>query len=139
MAKIARERARAVVTLPSWEILDAKDAPWVQDLRYMTLIDNQLPSTDDIFVDTQGNPLPPPAKVSTTTVAYVDGLLAQPDWDMGMSSITARVQPMGCTIVNRPGSSISRIMALLVQYGVETAEARIALRQWPKTPCRRTS
>ena len=29
VAKLARDRARAVVTVPSWEIKDAKDAPWV--------------------------------------------------------------------------------------------------------------
>ena len=61
VAKIARGRARGVVTIPSWEIEDAKDAPWVQDLRCMTLIHTQLPSAEDIFVDAQGSPLPPPA------------------------------------------------------------------------------
>ena len=122
VAKIALARGRAVVTFPSWEIHDAKDAPWVQDLRCMTLIDTQLPSTKDIFVDAQGNPLPPRAKGWTTTVAYVDESLAHPDRDMGMSSITARVQPEGCTIVDRPERSISRIMALPVRYWEETAD-----------------
>ena len=68
MAKIACDLARA-----SWEIEDTKHAPWVQDLRYMTLIDIQLSSAENIFMDSQGNALPPPAKGWTTTVAYVDG------------------------------------------------------------------
>ena len=68
----------------------------------MTLIDTQLPSAEDIFVDTHRNPLPPPAKGWITTVAYVDGSLAHPARDMKMSSITARVQLEGCTIVDRP-------------------------------------
>ena len=63
VAKIGRDRARAVVINPSWESWDAKDAPWVEDVRCMTLIDTQLFSTEDIFVDARGNPLPPPANV----------------------------------------------------------------------------
>ena len=78
VAKIARDRARAVVTIPSWEIEDAKDAPWVQDLTFMTLIHTQLRSAEDIFVAAQGNPLPPPAKGWTTTVADVDRSLDHP-------------------------------------------------------------
>ena len=122
MVKIARNRARAVVNIASWEIGYAKGAPLVQGLRCMTLIDSQLPSAKDILMDAQGKPLPPPAKGWTTTVAYVDGSLANPDHDMGMSSITAKVQPEGCTLVDRPDRSISRIMALLVRYGGETAD-----------------
>ena len=124
VAKIARDHAPAVLTIPSWEIQDAKDAPWVRDLRCMSLINTELPSADDICVDAQENPLPPPAKGWTTTFAYVDGSLAHPDRDMGMSSITARVQPEGCTIVDRPDRSICRIMALPVRYGEETADRR---------------
>ena len=116
LSKIARDRTPAGVTIPSWEIQDAKNAPWVQDLSCMTLIDTQVPSAEDPFLDAQGNSLPPPAKGWTTRVAYVDGSLAHPDRDMGMSSITARVQVEGCTPHDRPDHSISRIMALPVQY-----------------------
>ena len=122
VAKIARERTRAVMTIPSWEIEDAEDAPLVQDLRCMTLMDTQVPSAEDIFVDAQGNPLPLPAKGWTTTVAYVDGSLAHPARHVGMSCITVRVQPEGSTIVDCPDRSISRIMALPVWYAEETAD-----------------
>ena len=88
----------------------------------MTLIDTQLPSAEDIFLNAQKNPLPPPAKGWNTTVAYVYGSLAHPDCDMGMSSITARVQPEGCTIMDRPDHSISSIMALPVHFGEETTD-----------------
>ena len=44
VAIIACHRTRAVVTIPSSEIEDAKDAPWVHNLRCMTLINTQLPS-----------------------------------------------------------------------------------------------
>ena len=121
VAKIARDRAQAVPIIPSWEIKEAKDAPWVQDLRCMTLIATQLPAAEDIFVHAQGNPLPPPAKGPSTTVPYVDWSLAHPDRDMQMFSIRARVQREGFTIVDRPDRSISRIMALPVRYREETA------------------
>ena len=88
----------------------------------MALIDTQLPFTEDIFVDAQGNPLPPPAKAGTTTVAYLDVSGAQPDRDLGMSSITAEVQPEGCTVVDRPDCSISGFMALPVRYAEEIAD-----------------
>ena len=58
----------------------------------------------------------------TTTVAYVDGSLAHPDRDLGMSSITAEVRPEGTTIVDRADRSISCITALPVLYGEETAD-----------------
>ena len=122
VAKITRDRARVVVTIPSWEMEDATKAPWVQDLRCMTLINTQLPSADEIFVDAQGNPLPPPAKGCTTTVAYVGGSSAHPDRDMGIPSVTARVQPGGCTIMDYPDRSFSHIMALPVRDGEETAD-----------------
>ena len=122
VAKIARDRARAFVTIPSWEIQDAKGAPWVQHVRCMAVMDTQLPSAEDIFVDAQGRPLPSPPKGWTTTVAYVDGSLALPDRDMGMLSITAKMRPEGCTLVDRPDRGISRIMALPVRYGEETAD-----------------
>ena len=99
VAKITRDRARVVVTIPSWEMEDATNAPSVQDLRCMTLINTQLPSAVDIFVDAQGNPLPPPAKGLTTTVAYVAGSLAHLDCDMGMSPVKARVQPGGWQVL----------------------------------------
>ena len=88
----------------------------------MTLINTQLPLPKDIFVDAQGNTLPPPANSWTTTVANVDGSLAHPHRDMGMSSITARVQPEGGSIVDRPDRGISRIIALPVWYAEETAD-----------------
>ena len=122
VAKIARDRAQAVLIIPSLKIKEAKDAPWVQDLRCMILIATQLPAAQDIFVDAQGNPLPPPAKGPSTTVPYVDWSLAYPDRDMQMFSITARVQREGFTIVDRPDRSISRIMALPVRYRQETAD-----------------
>ena len=50
------------MTTSSLDIVDTKDIPWVQDLGCMTLIDTQLQSAEDIFLDAQGNPLPPPAK-----------------------------------------------------------------------------
>ena len=90
----------------------------------MTVIDTQLPSIEDVFVDTQGNPLPPLAKGWTTAVAYVDGSLAHPNGHMGMSCITAEVRPEGCTIVDRPDRNIGRIMALLVRYKEETSDGR---------------
>ena len=121
-AKIVCQRARAVVTIPSLEVEDAKDAGWVEDLRCMTLIDTQLPSIEDIYADAHGIPLPPPAEGWTTTVAYVDGCLAHPDRNMGMSSIRSGVRLEECTIVDRPNCIISRIMALLVCYGEETAD-----------------
>ena len=71
-------------------------------------------------MDAQENPLPTPAKGWTTTVAYVDGSPAHADRDMGMLPITKKVQPEGCTIVNPPDRSISRIMALPVRYKEET-------------------
>ena len=122
LVKIARNRALAVVSIPLWEIETVKDARWVEDLRVMTLIHTQLPWTEDIFVDIQGNPLPPPAKGWTTTVASLVGSLAHPDHDMGMSSIAAEVRWKGCTIVDRPSRSISRIMAPPVRYGEQTAD-----------------
>ena len=122
VVKIARDRARAVVKIPSWEIADVRDALWGQNLGCMTLIDTQVPSAEDIFLDAKGNPLPPPAKGWTTTDAYVDGSLALPERKMGMSSITVRVQPERCTILDRPDRSISRITALPVRYGEETAD-----------------
>ena len=97
VAKIADKRARPFVTIPPWEINDAKDAPWVQDLRCMTLIYTQLPSAEDIFADAHGH-----AKGWTTTVLYVGGSLAYPDRDMAMSCIMASVLREGCTIVDRP-------------------------------------
>ena len=121
VARIAPDRALAVVTILSWEIEDTEYAPWVQDLRCMPLINTQLPSAEDIFVHAQGNLLPPPAKGWTTTVAYVDGSLAHPDRNMGMSSITVRVQSEKCTMVDPSNRSISRNKALLVRYGEETA------------------
>ena len=110
------------MTIPSWRIEDTKEGPWVQDLSCMTLIDIKLPSAEDIFVEAQGNPLRPPANGWTTTVAYADASLANSDCDMGMSSIKARVQLEGCTIVHCQDRSMSRIMALLVRYGEETAD-----------------
>ena len=53
VAKIAGDSARAVVTLPSREIEDATDAPWVQDLKCTTLFDTHLPSAEDFFLDAQ--------------------------------------------------------------------------------------
>ena len=41
---------------------DAKDAPCANNLRCTTLIDSQLPLIEKIFVDQQGNLLPPTAK-----------------------------------------------------------------------------
>ena len=136
VAKIARDRARAVVTIPSWEIGDAKDAPAVQERKCITLINTQLSSAEDNFVDAPGNPLPPHARGWTTTVAYVDGSLGDPDGNMGTSSITARVQPERCRIVERPNRSVSRIRALM---GRRQPIAGIALRRWHKKPCRRMS
>ena len=52
----------------------------------------------------------------------MDGSLAHPDRDMGMSSIIARVQPEECTILDPPHRSIRRIMALLVRYEEEKAD-----------------
>ena len=122
VARIARDSAQAVLIIPSWEIKEAKDAPWVQDLRCMTLIATQLPAAEDIFVDAQGNPLPPPAKGPSTTVPWVDWSLAHPARDMGTFSIRARVQREKFTIVDRPDRSISRIMALPVRFREETAD-----------------
>ena len=85
----------------------------MEDLRCMTLTDTQFLSTGDIFVDAQGNPLPPPAKGRTITVTYMDVSLAVSDHDMGMSPITAKVRLEGL---------VSRIMALPVRYGKETAD-----------------
>ena len=101
---------------------DAKDAPYVQDLRCMTLIDTQLRLAKYIFLGAQKNPLPPPAKRWTTTVAYVNGSLARTNPNMGMSSVTAKVQPEGCTLEDRPHRSISLIMGLPVRYGAQTAD-----------------
>ena len=101
---------------------DDKNAPWVQDLRCITLLDTQVPSAEDIFVDAKGEALPPPAKSWTTTVPYVDGSLAHPESDVGMSAITANVQPEECTILDHPNYSISRIMALLVRDDEETTD-----------------
>ena len=41
--KIARDRARAVVAIPSRKIEDVKDAPWVHNLRCIILMDTLLP------------------------------------------------------------------------------------------------
>ena len=119
---IARDRAQAVVTIPSSEIEGTKDAFWVQARRCMTLIDTQLPYAEEIMVDTQGNPLPPTAMGWPTTVAYVDGSLDHTDRNMGMSSITVKVQPEGCTLMDHPDRSIGPIMALPVRSGEETAD-----------------
>ena len=88
----------------------------------MTLIDTRLPSTEEIFVDAQQNPLPPLAKGPTTTIAYAVGSLGHPDCGVGMFSITAEVRPEGRTIADRLDRSISRIMALAVPYREETAD-----------------
>ena len=88
----------------------------------MTLIDTQRPSAADIFLDAQGKLLLPPAKVTTTTVARVGGPLAHPNRDMGMSSLTAKVQPQNCILVDALNGSISCSMVLPVQYGEETGE-----------------
>ena len=64
-------------------------------LRCMTLIDSQLPMMEDILVDTQRNPLPPPVKAWTSTVAYADVSLVHPDRDMRVTTITAEVRPEG--------------------------------------------
>ena len=74
-------------------------------------------------MDAQRNPLPLPAKRSTTTVAYVDGSLAHPDRNIRFLSILAKVQLEACTIMDSPNRSISHIMALPLQYGGETADS----------------
>ena len=80
VAQITRYCAPAVVTIFSLATEDAKDAPWVWDLRCITLIDGQLPFTKDIFLDAQGNTLPPPD-------AYVDGSVAHPIATWGCPSL----------------------------------------------------
>ena len=119
---IPRNRISAIVAVSSLEIADAKTAPPVDDQRCMILIVTQLPWTEPDFVDTKGNPPPPPAKGWTTAVPCVERSPAHSDRDIWMSSITTEVRPEGCTKVDLPDRGITRIMALPVWHGEVIAD-----------------
>ena len=151
-AKIARDCARAVMTIPLCGIEDAQDDPWMEDLSCMTPKDTQLPTTMDVLVDTRGSPLLPPAtcwttlgdykppqpeppsnpvvtpgcrvqkKGCTATVAYMDGFLAHPDRDMAMACIMAAMHPEGCTILDHLDRSITQIMPVPALSGAKSAD-----------------